>query len=174
MIVGAMLLGVVAVAGALADTKIVPCEGPVTTIIVVRHADRAGTADSLSTAGVERAQGLAQATRMANLRAIYVTDTRRSRDTATATAAIAHVTPEVYSAKECDELVKRILKDHAGEAVLVVGHSNTVPDIIRAAGGPQVAEIGENVYTGLYIVAVTGTPICGATLVQLQYGKTSP
>ena len=170
----ACLIAALCVSHTFADTKIVPCEGPVTTIIVVRHADRAGTADSLSTAGVERANDLAQATKMANLRAIYVTDTRRSRDTATATAAMAHVTPEVYSAKEYDELVKRILKDHAGQAVLIVGHSNTVPDIIRAAGGPQVAEIGENEYTGVYIVAVTGTPVCGATLVQLQYGKTSP
>lgn len=170
----ACLVTALGVSHAGADTRIVPCEGPVTTIIVVRHADRAGTADSLSTAGVQRANDLAQATRMANLRAIYVTDTRRSRDTATATAAMAHVTPEVYSAKEYDELVKRVLKDHAGQSVLIVGHSNTVPDIIRAAGGPQVAEIGENEYTGLYIIAVTGTPICGATLVQLQYGKTSP
>jgi len=167
-------MGALCVSHTVADTKVVPCEGPVTTIIVVRHADRAGTADSLSTAGVERAKDLAQAAKLANLRAIYVTDTRRSRDTAAATAAMAHVTPEVYAAKEYDALVKRILKDHAGEAVLVVGHSNTVPDIIRAAGGPQVAEIGENEYTGLYIVAVTGTPVCGATLIQLQYGKTSP
>ncbi len=170
----ACLVAALCVSHTSADTRIVPCEGPVTTIIVVRHADRAGSADSLSAAGVERANDLAQATKMANLRAIYVTDTRRSRDTATATGAMAHVTPEVYAAREYDELVKRILKDHAGEAVLVVGHSNTVPEIIRAAGGPQVAEIGENEYTGLYVIAVTGTPVCGATLVQLQYGKTSP
>ena len=157
-----------------ADTRIVPCEGPVTTIIVVRHADRAGTADSLSTAGVERAHDLAQAAKMAKLQAIYVTDTRRSRDTAAPAAAMAHVTPEVYEAKGYEALIKRILKDHAGGSVLIVGHSNTVPDIIRAAGGPEVDAIGENEYTGLYVVAVTGTPICGATLVQLQYGKTAP
>jgi len=87
---------------------------------------------------------------------------------------MAHVTPEVYDAKGYEALIKRILKDHAGGSVLIVGHSNTVPDIIRAAGGPEVDAIGENEYTGLYVVAVTGTPICGATLVQLQYGKTAP
>ncbi len=167
-------MAVLGVSDPSADTKIVPCEGPVTTIIVVRHADRAGTADSLSTAGVARANDLAQATKMAKLSAIYVTDTKRSRNTAAPTAAMAHVTPEVYEAKDYDALIKRILKDHAGQSVLIVGHSNTVPDIVRAAGGPQVNAIGENEYTGLYVVAVTGTPICGATLVQLQYGVAAP
>jgi len=170
----ACLILALGVSHSSADTKIVPCEGPVTTIIVVRHADRAGTADSLSTAGVERARDLAQAAKMAKLQAIYVTDTRRSRDTAAPAAAMAHVTPEVYDAKGYEALIKRIRQDHAGGSVLIVGHSNTVPDIIRAAGGPEVDAIGENEYTGLYVVAVTGTPICGATLVQLQYGKTAP
>src|SRR5262245_37126582 len=98
----ACLMSALGVSHTSADTKIVPCEGPVTTIIVVRHTDRAGTADSLSTAGVERANDLAQATKMAKLSAIYVTDTRRSRDSAAPTAAMAHVTPEVYEAKEYD------------------------------------------------------------------------
>jgi broad specificity phosphatase PhoE len=163
-----------AFAPALADTKIVPCDGPVTTIIIVRHADRAGTADSLSTAGVERAKALAQATKMANLRAIYVSDTRRARDTAAVAAAQAHLTPEAYPARECAALIKRILRDHAGEAVLIVGHSNTVPMLIAEAGGPKIADLEEKEFDGLYIVAVTGTPVCGATMVQLQYGAPSP
>jgi len=150
------------------------CDGPVTTIIIVRHADRAGSADSLSAAGVERAKALAQATKMANLRAIYVSDTRRARDTAAAVAAMAHIQPETYPAKEGDALVKRILHDHLGESVLVVGHSNTVPLLIAAAGGPRIDEIDEKEFDGLYIVVVTGTPECGATLVELQYGAPSP
>jgi broad specificity phosphatase PhoE len=165
-----LLLG----SAALADTKIVPCEGPVTTIIIVRHADRAGTADSLSAAGVVRANDLAQATKTAKLRAIYVSDTRRARDTAAPAAAAFHLQPETYPAKECDALVKRIMHDHLGEAVLIVGHSNTVPMLIAAAGGPKVADIDEKEFDGLYVVAVTGAPQCGATMVQLQYGAASP
>lgn len=150
------------------------CDGPVTTILIVRHADRAGTADSLSAAGVVRSNDLAQATKMANVRAIYVSDTRRARDTAAPVAAMTHVQPETYPAKECDALVKRILHDHLGESVLVVGHSNTVPLLIAAAGGPTIGEIDEKEFDGLYIVVVTGTPECGATLVELQYGAPSP
>jgi len=150
------------------------CDGPVTTIMIVRHADRAGSADSLSAAGVVRASDLAQATKMASLRAIYVSDTRRARDTAAAVAAMTHLAPETYPAKECDALVKRILHDHLGESVLVVGHSNTVPLLIAAAGGPKIADLDEKEFDGLYVVVVTGTPECGATLVTLQYGAPSP
>jgi len=150
------------------------CDGPVTTIIVVRHADRAGSADSLSAAGVVRAHDLAEATKRATLRAVYVSDTRRARDTAAPIATAMHITPDVYPAQEGEALVKRIMHDHAGEAVLVIGHSNTLPLIIAAAGGPKIAEIDEKEFDGLYIVAVTGTPECGSTLVQLQYGAPSP
>ena len=151
-----------------------PCDGPVTTIIIVRHADRAGAADSLSEAGMERAQDLAEATRTADLRAIYVSDTRRARDTALPAAALSNLMPETYPAKECAALVKRILHDHAGQAVLVVGHSNTVPLLIAAAGGPKISDLDEKEFDGLYIVSVSGTPECGATLVRLQYGASSP
>ena len=152
ILTSACLIAALCISHPSADTKIVPCEGPVTTIIVVRHADRAGQADSLSTAGVERAKDLAQATKMANLKAIYVTDTHRSRDTATPTAAMSHVTPEVYAAKEYEELVKRILKDHAGEAVLVVGHSNTVPGIVTALSGQPAADMPETEYDRYTVV----------------------
>jgi broad specificity phosphatase PhoE len=82
--------------------------------------------------------------------------------------------PETYPAKECAALVKRILHDHAGQTVLVVGHSNTVPLLIAAAGGPKIADVDEKEFDGLYIVSVSGTPECGATLVRLQYGTPSP
>src|SRR5262249_8538446 len=140
-----------------------PCDGPVTTIIIVRHADRAGTADSLSAAGMKRAQDLAEATKMASLRASYGRDTRRAHDTAAPAAALASITPEEYPAGECSALIKRILRDHAGQAVLVIGHSNTVPLLIAEAGGPKIADLDEKEFDGLFIVAVTGTPACGAT-----------
>jgi len=164
----ACLILALGVSHSSADTKIVPCEGPVTTIIVVRHADRAGTADSLSTAGVERAHDLAQAAKMAKLQAIYVTDTRRSRDTAAPAAAMAHVTPEVYEAKGYEALIKRILKDHAGGSVLIVGHSNTVPEIVAALTHSQsVPPMGDDEFDTMYIVTVP--TIGNASVLRLKY-----
>ncbi|HEX6792154.1 MAG TPA: phosphoglycerate mutase family protein [Candidatus Krumholzibacteria bacterium] len=149
-----------------------PCDGPATTILVVRHADRAGDADSLSVMGIERAQELVRVLSRARIGAIYHSDTRRTRDTAAPLAQGLKITPGVYPAKEVKPLIERILHDHVGETVLVVGHSNTVPLIIAAAGGPAVPDIDEFVYDDLYVVHV---PRCGgdATLTHLKYGKPS-
>jgi hypothetical protein len=61
---------------ASAATATEPCDAPATTILVVRHADRAGQADSLSAAGVARADDLARVALTASVRAIYHSDAR--------------------------------------------------------------------------------------------------
>lgn len=149
------------------------CDAPATTILIVRHADRAGQADSLSAAGVLRARDLVRVAGRTNVRAIYHSDTRRTRDTAAPLAAALHVDPIEYPAREYAPLIERILRDHAGESVLVVGHSNTVPLMIAAAGGPSLPEIDEKEFDGLFIVVVTcrDRP---ATFIQLEYGAPSP
>jgi len=166
--------GISARADTTVTTRIQPCDGPVTTVIIVRHADRAGQADSLSTLGLARANDLAEALKTADLRAIYCSDTRRARDTAAPLASALHVTPEDYPAKDCAGLIHRVMREHVGETVLIVGHSNTVPLLVREAGGPEIGDLDEEEYDGLYVVSVTGTPTCGATMVRLQFGAPSP
>jgi broad specificity phosphatase PhoE len=151
-----------------------PCDAPGTTIIVVRHADRAGTADSLSAAGVERAKTLIHATERANVKAIYHSDTRRTRDTAAPLATALGIKPQEYPAKEVDALAKRILRDHAGQTVVVVGHSNTVPMIITAAGGPTVEDLSEAEYDRLFILHVEPCNKRPAPLVEIEFGAPSP
>jgi hypothetical protein len=59
-----------------------------------------------------------------------------------------------------------------GNAVLVVGHSNTVSLIVAALGGPRFPELCDAQYAGLYIVRV---PAHGAaSLVRAQYGAPDP
>ncbi len=48
--------------------------------------------------------------------------------------------------------MQRILKEHAGDTVLVVGHSDTVPEIIDALGAGKVPEIADIEFDNLYIV----------------------
>jgi broad specificity phosphatase PhoE len=151
-----------------------PCDRPVTIIMVVRHADRAGKADSLTAAGVERAQALVNVAKHARVTAIYHSDTNRTRDTAAPLATALGIKPEVYPAKEVEALVQRILRDRAGATVLVVGHSNTVPMIIAAAGGPPMDEIAENEFDGLFIVQADPCHRAGSRLIELQYGAPSP
>lgn len=152
----------VASVGALA----VPSVASAQMVIVVRHAERAdagapaGNAmtaspdPELSAAGKARAQALAAMLKDAGVTAIYTTEYIRTKDTAAPLAAATNVTAEVVSARDQAALIAR-LKAHTGGAVLVVGHSNTVPAIVKALGGPDVT-IGESEYDSLFFVAPGG------------------
>ena len=143
-----------------------------TTIFVVRHADRAGKADSLSAAGVRRAEALAHLGEHAGIGAIYHSDTRRARDTAAPLADRIGVRPVELPGADVEGLASQLLTRQCGKAVLVVGHSNTVGKILAALGGPDVPDLDEAEYDRLFVLSVRkGTPV---TLVRLQYGEPSP
>lgn len=169
----AFIFAVCALPGA-AFSQSDPCDGAATTILVVRHADRAGQADSLTTAGVWRAEILAHVAGAAGVKAIYHSDTRRTRQTAEPLAKELGLTPIVYTTKENDTLVERIFAEHEGETVLVVGHSNTVPTIIATAGGPKIADLPDDEFDKLFVVVVPACRRGVSTLVTLQYGAPSP
>ncbi len=132
-----------------------------TTVYVVRHAEKAvdGTRDPpLSAAGEARAQRLAALFAAAHggqrLQVVYATEFRRTRETAGAVARRLRIPLEVAAARETAALVERIKSRHRGGRVLVVGHSNTVPDIVQSLGGPMLPEIGETEYSRFYVVSV--------------------
>jgi broad specificity phosphatase PhoE len=153
----------------------------ITTIVVLRHAEKA-TDDpndpTLSPAGQERAQDLAKALDGAGISAVYVTEFRRTQLTAAPTAQRFGLTPEIRPAASQDTiayakaLAARILSKNAGKSVLVVGHSNTVPAIVKALTGRVVAEIADTEFDRLYVVEV---PKSGAArVVEGRYGKPKP
>jgi broad specificity phosphatase PhoE len=151
-----------------------PCDKPTTTILIVRHAERAGAQlDSLSADGVARAQELARVVTKANVRAVYHSDTKRTRDTAAPSAAALSLSLVPYPAKECGPLIDAILRDHPGDTVLVVAHSNTVPLLVAAAGAPAMADLDEKEFDDLFVVSVScrDRPV---TVTHLQYGAASP
>jgi broad specificity phosphatase PhoE len=150
------------------------CGQPATTLLIVRHADRQGSADALSDLGVQRAQELIHVGERAGVVAIYRSNTIRARDTAAPLASALGLTPVEYVAGETGPLAASILADHRGESVLVVGHSNTVPQIIAAAGGPAVADIPDTEFDNLFVLTVCRCRRGPATLVNLQYGAPSP
>jgi broad specificity phosphatase PhoE len=135
-------------------------------VIVVRHAERAdggvappsmaGSADpELSEIGKARAQKLAAMLGDAGIVAIYTTQYRRTKDTAAPLAAKIGVTAEVVSSGGIPALIAKI-KSHATGVVLVVGHSNTVPEVVKALGG-SVVTVGDNEYDSMFFVAANGT-----------------
>jgi len=131
---------------------------PITTVILIRHAERVSTTDKdspISDAGLAHATALAQMLRDANIRAVYVTQYKRTQQTAKPFGIEPTVvgTATTYAA----DLVDRIRKEHAGETVLVVSHSNTIPDVIKQLGVANPPAIGDNDYDNVFIVTTAGS-----------------
>jgi len=145
----------------------VPMAAQAQMVIVVRHAERAdggagapasmgGSTDpELSEAGKARAQKLAAMLADAGIVAIYTTQYKRTKDTATPLGDKIGVSYEAVPSGDMAGLVAKI-KSHKSGAVLVVGHSNTVPVIVKALGGPAVT-MADDEYDSLYFVAANGT-----------------
>jgi probable phosphoglycerate mutase len=172
---GAALLLLLA-AGALVVVGWLRCGVP-TTLFIVRHADRAGADDALAPAGVARALELAHVLAREPLAAIYHSDTRRTRDTASPLAQAFGLAPLERPALAVEALVEEILAEHRGKRTLVVAHSNTAVQIITAAGGPVLSNIADEEFDNLFVLDVCG---CFGSfgnrvnLLQLQYGAVSP
>lgn len=132
-----------------------------TTIIVVRHAEKAeaGADPPLNAAGEARAVLLARmfgdATAPGHIDAIYVSPAMRNRMTAAPLAARLGLVPIVAPAQDIRGLVRRILREHSGGRVLVVGHSDTVIEIVeKLTGAKRLPPIAEDEYGTVYLVIV--------------------
>ena len=130
---------------------------PVTTIYLVRHAEKfpaAGLLDpGITPVGEARAQLLAERLARRKPASLFTTDTRRSRATLAPLAAATGLTPLVYDAKNPDALAIQIYKEYAGRTVVVVGHSDTLLPLLAALGiRSPVQEIKDNEYDYLFRV----------------------
>jgi broad specificity phosphatase PhoE len=138
-----------------------------TMIIVVRHAEKS-TDDpkdpNLSEQGNIRAVKLATVLKNANLKAVYTTQYKRTQQTGLPSAMQAGLKLEVRPASKENEktyisdLLKEIQKKHRGETVLIVGHSNTVPEIVKYLSNVDVTPIGENEFDRLYVITLGKKP----------------
>lgn len=143
-----------------------------TTVIVVRHAEKIDdSADpALSETGNARARALADALTDAGVTAIITTQYERTRRTAAPLSDRLGVAPVVVAASgrsHVDDVAAHVRNLAAG-TVLVVGHSNTVPAIIRALGGPDVGEIADTSYDDLFVLTLSEE---GTRLIRTRYGE---
>lgn len=96
--------------------------------------------------------------------AIFVTRYRRSQETAAAVAARLGIHPIVYDPSNNDALVEAVKA--SGGTILVVGHSNTVPDIVERLGGARPAPIQHHEHGDIWRV-----PGRGGTVEKLRLEK---
>ena len=148
-----------------------------TTIIFVRHAEKLadGTSDpGLSVAGdrrvAELTRQLVDADVVAGVDAIYVTQYRRTQDTARPLADALDLPINQYDAEDTEAVLETILKRHKGKIILVVGHSNTLPVLIANLGASKkVPPIAEGEYDNIYVISI---PWFGKTkTIRLRFGE---
>ena len=129
-----------------------------TTFIVVRHAEKASDNPddpALDADGQARAVALAQALAEVPVTAVYATPTRRTRETAAPLAADKALEVRDYDpALAASELATMLHIRHAGDTVLLVGHSNTVPAIVTALCACPVDPMTEAEYGDLFQVRI--------------------
>ena len=154
-----------------------------TLVLLVRHAEKADplAADPpLSATGTTRALALRDALADAGVTAVIVTPRLRTRDTARPLAEARGLTPEVVDlgagGATHAQAVAAAVRRHAGGVVLVVGHSNTIPAIIAALGGPRLPDLCDANYTTLFAVSLDAPadPSRGARVVRARYGAPDP
>lgn len=132
-----------------------------TTVFVMRHAEKAEAPPDdplLSPAGEMRALALAEqfgrAPKGQGLDTIFVSEFRRTQETVRPLANRLGIPVIVVPAAEPKTVARRALDENRGGRVLIVGHSDTVPAIVKELSGDKVPEMSVTEYGILYVVAV--------------------
>jgi broad specificity phosphatase PhoE len=95
--------------------------------------------------------------------AIFATEFRRTQDTAKPLAGKLGLTTQIVNAADTASLLQRLKTAHASDVVLIVGHSNTMPAIIKGLTGDTVT-IPDAQYGDLFVLV----PATGA-MARLKY-----
>jgi phosphohistidine phosphatase SixA len=176
---GALLIVFLPIIGACATVPVPERQPGETLVYVVRHAERASLVESepdpdLSEAGRSRAQTLADRLGQAGVTSIIVTNLKRTQETAEPLAIRLNIVPEIIpvTVHGHADSVAAAVRRHPGESILVIGHTNSIPPIVSALGGPRLPEICASQYSDLWVVKI---PASGKTsLAHLHYGALDP
>lgn len=143
-----------------------------TTVILIRHADKAipqvEDDPSLSDKGMARARELVHVLSAAGIQAIYTSTAKRAKMTAKPFSQ-AHTALPIERLSSAADLKAHILTHHEGRAVLVVGHADTVPELIRQLGGPPLPVIDDCVFDNLFVLVRHSAT--ESSLASLKYGE---
>jgi len=149
---------------------------PVTTVILVRHAEKkiepANPNPDLAPAGQARAQELVHILGDAGITAIYATQYARTQQTVQPLADMLKLPVTHIDSKNTQQLIEQITTKQRGGVVFLAGHNNSVPAIIGALGGGDFPVIPETEYDNMFVVTIHR--FGRANVVKLKYGSSSP
>ena len=118
----------------------------------------------------ELSRQLVDADVIAGIDAIYATGFRRAQETAMPVANALSLPINTYDAADTETVLETILRNHKGKIVLVVAHSDTLPELIANLGASKrVPAIAEAEHDNIYVISI---PWFGKTkTIRLRYGE---
>ena len=148
-------LAVLLLTALAACAYIAPIQPP-STFYVMRHlhTPEGATDPDLTQEGQGMAQLLADRFPGEPPATIFVSTTKRAQQTAAPLAARLGITLILYDPRDTPALIAEALKEPP--PVLIVGHSNTVPDIVAALGGERPAPLVHEDFGDLW--TISGSP----------------
>lgn len=150
------MMSLLAMFGCSSDNESQPDPQPLKTVVyLIRHAEKAdASADpDLSAAGLQRANNWSVILQDVVFSAFYSTNYKRTKQTIQPTATANEKTVTIYDPSNFS--IANIVANHAGKNIFIVGHSNTIPQLINAYLGQNVyADIPETEFGNLYKVTV--------------------
>jgi 2,3-bisphosphoglycerate-dependent phosphoglycerate mutase len=131
-----------------------------TVIYLIRHAEKADASanPNLSEAGLQRAQNWAVILQDVAFDAFYSTDYNRTRQTIQPTADnnghdLILYNPDTFS-------LESVINDHLGKSIMIVGHSNTIPQLINQFLGEDIYPVmAETEFGNLYKITIQGETV---------------
>jgi broad specificity phosphatase PhoE len=146
----------------------------VTTVILIRHGERNAPTPSnpdphLDAAGKARAKSLIHVFGQSGIKAIYRSHFARAKETAQPLAT--HLGLAAIEMDEALQIRNDILSNHTGQTVLVIGHSDTVPDVINGLVAGNLPIINDSEFDNMFVVKIFGQG--RASMTRLKYGNQS-
>ena len=156
-------------------------ERPTTTVVFVRHADTdagmAGPDDDppLNARGRQRAELLADYLEnidvTGSVNAIYASDKRRTQETAAPLANRLNIPVQIADHLDTEDFMDRVRREHGGQIVLIVSHSNTIQPLIdELHGSKNLKPFRPDEYNRLYIVTIP-RPVGKVKTLQFFYDE---
>lgn len=139
-------------------------------IYVSRHGEKV-VSDSkdppLTAAGELRARHIAHMLKDAGIRQVFSTPYQRTQQTAAPTAAQFGLKVQSYDPAKQAEFAQQLRREGGGN-MLLVGHSNTLTDLVRHLGGDPGGDIADDEYNRLYHLTVTDDGKVATTMLNSQ------
>jgi len=142
------------------------------TIFLVRHAEKASNAKDavLSGVGNQRAECLSATLRDSDISSIIVSEFKRTQQTAAPLANLTKIEPTVVPAGDFVQIAAKAQAAAGHGNVLIVAHSNTIPEILAALGAPK-APVADDEFDRVFLVVGSGSQ---ATTVRFRFCPAVP